>query len=156
MHSGLSTIPQVLEALAEATSDIPGIKVSTADAPTQIKETPTLLYEWFSDVDADITTGSTQMWIAPVRATLYFEAIKGNPPETPIKACQDLIHPIVDRINQHPDLFPWGSKMSQLEGVDRTNVVRVRPAEFGLTYAGHRYFGATFFIEIKLHRRINR
>lgn len=147
-------VQEVLEGIAEAVAEVDGVNGASAEPPTQIKTTPFVLLSWFSDVDTAITTMSDQLWIVSARAQIFCEAIKGNPPAYPIIKYQNLIHPIVDVINKHPQTYPYGSKLASLEGLSRVNVVRVRPAEFSLEYAGHKYFGATLFLDIKLHRGI--
>lgn len=155
MVAGDTTIQQVLEALAEQAALIPGIKGSYANDRSKLGEVPAVVFSWNGDLPTTITHGSTQLWIANAMATLYGGPIKGNPQvQYDIEQYQQLVHPLVDMISQHPQKYPYGSKMAALDGVHHIYVTNVRPAQFGLTYAGHNYYGAQLYLEIKLHRRI--
>lgn len=155
MVAGDTTIQQVLDAVAEQAATVPDLKGSYSNAPSKLGAVPAVVFSWFSPLPTTITHGSDQLWIANATATLYAKAIKGNPDvQTDIREYQYLIHPLVDIISQHPQKYPYGSKMAALTGVDRIQVTSIRPAQFGLVYAGHNYYGAELFLEIKLHRRI--
>lgn len=156
MVAGTATVQDVLDAIAEECADITGIESSFSNGPELIKELPAVVAEWFSDTDATIEHGSTQYWIVPVRVRLFTKAIKGNNPVPDVTRTNNLIMEIVDTVSQNPSLFDANSKMMEVysNGVHHIHVNRVRPAQFGLEYAGHRYFGAELFIEIKLHRMI--
>lgn len=156
MVAGDTTIQQVLEAVAEQVATVPGLKGAYANDRSKLGQTPCVVFSFFSPLPTALTHGSTQLWIANATATLYGGPIKGNPQvQVDIEEYQQLIHPIVDIISQHPQKYPYGSKMAALTGVDRIAVTSIRPAQFGLVYAGHSYYGAEMNVEIKLHRRIS-
>jgi hypothetical protein len=155
MHSGTTTVQQILEALAEQAKEVPGIKGAYANNRSKIEPTPAVVFSWFAPIPTTITHGATDLWITNLTGTLYGGPISGKPGvEYDLQQYQDLIHPLVDAISRNPDQYPYGSKASQLYGVDRLQVTSIRPAEFGLVYAGHNYYGAILNIEAKLHRRI--
>ncbi len=154
MAVGDSTVQEILDAVAEQALTVPGIVASYGADIETVQNTPTIIFSWFSDIDTSVTHGSDQLWIISAKATLYHSPIRGNKLRPNISSYNDLIHPLVDKISRHPNSYPYLSKMWALKGVDRINVTRVRPAEFGLEYAGHQFFGAELFLDIKLHRRI--
>jgi hypothetical protein len=154
MPAGESTIQEVLDALAEQAATVTGIEAAYGSEIRQIQRLPCVIFSWFSDIDTTINTGSDQLWTVAAKAILYTEAIKGNELRPSLSTTNDLILTLVDTINKHPHTYPYGSQMAQLVGIDRINVTRVRPSEFGLTYAGQRFFGAELFLDIKMHRRI--
>ena len=154
MAAGDSTVQQVLDALAEEAATVTGIKAAYSSEIRQIQQLPCVIFSWFSDIDTVLVTGSDQLWGIAAKAILYTEAIKGNELRPSLTTTNDLILSLIDAINKHPHTYPYGSLMSQLVGIDRINVTRVRPSEFGLTYAGQRFFGAELFLDIKMHRRI--
>jgi hypothetical protein len=149
-----ATVQEILDAVAQQVALIPGIKGASATDIRQIQKTPYVILSWFSDIDTTIATGSDQLWIIAAKATLYGAPIRGNELRPSIESYNDLILPLVDTINKHPQTYPFGSQMAALKGVSRITVTRVRTAEFGLEYAGSRYFGAELFLDIKLHRRV--
>jgi hypothetical protein len=154
MAAGETTVQDILDGLAEwVPTQVEGLVCHSAP-PTLIKNPPVLVFQWFAGDDTTLTHGSTQMWIIRAKATLYAEAIKGNDPKLQVQTYGHLIHPIVDAISAPTKAYPYGSKMWSLQGVDRVVVERVRPAEFGLEYAGHRYFGAELLLDIKMHRKV--
>jgi hypothetical protein len=155
MAVGETTVQQVLDAVSEQVALIDGIVASHSTDIRIIQKTPTIIFSWFSDIDTSVTSGSDELWIIAAKATLYHAPIRGNELRPNISNYNDLVHDIIKVINVHPQRYPYGSKMSELYGVSRVQVTRVRPAEFGLEYAGHRYFGAELFLDIKLHRRID-
>lgn len=157
MAAGYTTVQQVLDALAEAVNnELAGITAYGSEVKQiQKSKLPCVIFTWFSDIDTTINNGSTQLWIVAAKCNLYTEAITGNELRPSLTTTNDHIHELIDLINRHPYRYPNGSLMQNLSGVDRINVVRVRPAEFGMGYAGQKFFGAELFLEIKLHRRID-
>lgn len=155
MVAGNTTVQQVLDAVSEQIASLPWVKASYSTDIEVINQYPCVILSWFSDIDTDIVHGSDQLWSIAAKATLYDAPIRGNKLVNPIKDYNDRVMELVDLISVHPQKYPYNSAMSNLQGVDRINVIRVRPAEFGLNYAGGRYFGAEAFIDIKLHRRID-
>lgn len=155
MVAGNTTVQQVLDAVSEQIASLPWVEASYSTDIEVINRTPTVILSWFSDIDTEIVHGSDQLWTINAKATLYAAPIRGNKLVNPIKDYNDKVMELVDLISVHPQKYPYGSAMSNLTGVDRVNVVRIRPAEFGLQYAGGRYFGVEAFIDIKLHRRID-
>lgn len=158
MAAGTTEVQDILDALAEQIPlQIPEIKRAYGSDIKQIQASmlPCVIFSWFSDIDTTLVTGSDQLWSVAAKCTLYTESIVGNELRPPLVNSNSYIHKLVDVINKHPHRYPYGSQMSQLTGVDRINVTRVRPAEFGLVYAGSRFFGAELFLDIKLHRKID-
>lgn len=158
MPAGTTRVQDILDALAVSVKEnVPGITSSTSGIPIQMQKDklPYIVFSWFSDIDSTLVTGSTQKWNPACKATIYYSPIVGNDLSPNIAELNNLIHDVVDQINKHPQTYPYGSAMSQLTGVDRITVTRVRTSEFGLSYAGSRYTGAELFLDIKMHRKID-
>jgi hypothetical protein len=156
MVAGDVTVQEVFEAIAEHAMLVDGVNFATANPQQLLKQLPAVVVDWFPEEDTNIIHSSTQLWTIAARATLYAGAIVGNNPQPDLALSNNLTMGLVDKISEHPDLYPYPSLMSNLHGVHHIKVTRVRPAKFGLEYAGHKYFGAELFIEIKLHRRVAR
>lgn len=156
MVAGDTTIQEILEGLAEEVDKIPGVKESFANHRNKIGQTPAVVFSWSGDNPTTIEHGSTQLWGINAKAVLYGAPLKGNDPNPDMTEYQNLIHPIVDVISRHPQTYDYGTKMANLPGVHRIEVVGIRPAQFALQYAGHKYYGAELYLNIKLHRKVSR
>lgn len=157
MAAGTTKVQDILDALAETVnSELSPIKAFGGEVTTiETADLPCVIFTWFSDIDTTITTGSDQLWVIAAKCKFYTHSIVGNELYPNLAETNNSIHDLVDLINRHPQTYPYGSPMSLLSGVDRINVTRVRPAEFGMNYAGQRFFGAELFLDIKLHRKID-
>lgn len=140
-------VPTILRPMANHIGGTPGIEESNYPAPDTITRTPAVVLFWGSEGGETVIEhrAAHQLWLPSVTARVYGARTGSSTPKE-FAVIDDLLTLIVDRFRA--DLV----QQVLPPAVDHCKVARIRPSLL-LGYAGHEYYGAELFFDIKFHRR---
>lgn len=144
------TVPELLANLAPYLATVPGIGSAYDTPPATLEgaDLPAIVLFWGGDEDTVVNyQQGRQQWLPAIKGQLFGAAAQGETPEE-FAVAYGLLTPIVDalRAGSPNDLMP-----GLTAHVDHIRVTRLRPSLM-LGYAGHDYYGAEFFLDVKVYR----
>jgi hypothetical protein len=133
--------------LAHYAGEVAGVRASYPATATVV--TPHLIVWW--DETVQTYASGVQYWLLTARADLLM-SLKGNP-ESEIVTADALIAPIADAFDPN-NANHAAYSLTTADGLDRVDFCEFRRHVGGqpVEYAGHVYYGAQMYFEIKLRR----